>query len=112
MENKRTESSAARTEVNRHLRMAVKRFDVSVEEADTWDFLCECGAADCTEWVTLPVSEFEKLRQADEPILAPGHVTHSAPRTRRNAQRLVEEAKALQAQAALQLKRAARNLKN
>jgi predicted DNA-binding protein (UPF0251 family) len=92
--------------------MAVKRFDLSVEQADTWDFLCECGADDCTEWVTLPVSEFEALREADEPILAPGHVAHPVRKSRRNAQRLVEEAKALRAQAAVQLKRAARNLKN
>ena len=111
MADNQTDSSATRKELNRQMRMAVKRFDLSVEEADTWDFLCECGADDCTEWVTLPVSEFEALREAGEPILALGHVAHRAPRSRRNAQRLVEDARALGAQAAVQLKRSARILK-
>ena len=114
MADERTESSAARMDVNRNLRMAVKRFDLSggARDQETWDFLCECGAGDCREWVTLPVSEYEVLRASHEPILAPGHAVAEAERSRRRAGRLVAEAKALRGQAELQLRRAVRNLRN
>jgi predicted DNA-binding protein (UPF0251 family) len=92
--------------------MAVKRFDLSESDTDTWGFLCECGASECEEWVTLSVPDYEALRNADRPILAPGHALVRQQRSRRTARRLVEEAQALRAQAELQLKRAARNLRN
>jgi hypothetical protein len=113
MGDRRIESSAARTDVVRNLRMAVKRFDLSGDSRDqeTWDFLCECGAGDCRQWVTLPVSEYELLRAAGEPILAPGHAVVQTRASRRNARRLVSEAKALRGQAELQLRRALRNLR-
>jgi hypothetical protein len=113
MPEKRTESSAARADAGRNLRMAVKRFDLSGRSRDqeTWDFLCECGAGDCAEWVTLPVSEYEVMRAAAEPILAPGHAVVPGQRSRRRARRLVAEAKALRGQAELQLRRAVRNLR-
>ena len=44
MADKRGESSATRKELNRNVRMAVKRFDLSGLDDETWDFLCECGA--------------------------------------------------------------------
>jgi hypothetical protein len=91
--------------------MAVKRFDLSESAEDTWGFLCECGASDCEEWVTLTVTEYEASRHADRPILAPGHTLDRGRRSRSMAQRLVEEARAVRAQAQLQLKRAARNRK-
>jgi hypothetical protein len=108
--DKRTESSATRKELNRNVRMAVKRFDLSGLDEETWDFLCECGADDCQEWVTLRVAEYEALQRADEPILASGHTLSLGQRSRRRARRIVDDAHALKAQAKLQVKRAKRNL--
>jgi hypothetical protein len=94
------------------MRMAVKRFDLSESEGEeTWAFLCECGDEDCQEWVTLPVVTYEALQRADEPILAPGHTLSGAQKTRRKARCLVDDARALEAQADIQFKRAKRNLK-
>jgi hypothetical protein len=90
--------------------MAVKRFDLSGLDEETWDFLCECGADDCQEWVTLRVTEYESLQRADEPILASGHTLSPGHRSRRKARRLVDDAHALEAQAKLQVERAKRNL--
>jgi hypothetical protein len=108
--DKRTESSEARADVNRQVRLAVKRFDVSGLDEDSWNFLCECGEDDCQDWVTLRVSEYEALQRADEPILAPGHTLTRGQRTRRKARSLVDDAKALEAQAGHQIKRAKRNV--
>jgi hypothetical protein len=60
--------------------------------------------------VTLPVREYEALQRADEPILALGHTLSDPQRTRRQARRLVDDAKALEAQADVQIKRATRIL--
>ena len=111
MADKRRESSATRKELNRNVRMAVKRFDLSGLDDETWDFLCECGADECQEWVTLKVAQYEALQRADEPILAPGHTLSKGQRSRRRARRLIDDAKALEAQAEHQVKRAKRNLK-
>jgi len=105
-----TETSATRAEANRNLRMAVKRFDLSGRDEDTWDFLCECGAADCREWVTMPISKYTMLQRQRSSILAPGHSLDRGQWARRMARRLAEETQALRAQAELELKRAARNL--
>lgn len=110
MAEKRSESSEARADVNRHVRMAVKRFDLAgTDEGETWNFLCECGIDGCQEWVTLQLAEYEALQRADDPILAPGHTLTRGQRSRRKAKRLVDDAKALEAQAGLQLKRSRRN---
>jgi hypothetical protein len=108
--DKRTESSEARADVNRQVRMAVKRFDLSGLDDETWNFLCECGADDCQDWVTLRVTDYEAKQRADEPILAPGHTLTRGQRSRRKARRLVDDAKALEAQAEHQVRRAKRNL--
>jgi hypothetical protein len=72
--SKSTGSSAERTEVNRNIRMAVKRFDAPVLDGDEpWSFLCECGADDCGQWVTLTLNRYEAMLRFDEPILADGH---------------------------------------
>jgi hypothetical protein len=91
--------------------MAVRRFDLSESDEETWAFLCECGDDACQEWVTLPVPKYEALQRADEPILASGHGLSDPQKSRRMARRLVDDAKALEAQADVQVKRAARNLK-
>jgi len=90
--------------------MAVKRFDLSESDGETWAFLCECGDDDCQEWETLPVRQYEALQRADEPILAPGHELSGPQKTRRQARRLVDDARALEAQADVQVNRAKRNL--
>ncbi len=109
MADKRSESTATRKELNRQVRMAVKRFDLSESEGETWAFLCECGDDTCQEWVTLPVGGYEALQRADEPILAPGHALSAPQKSRRKARRLVDDARALEAQADVQVKRAKRN---
>jgi hypothetical protein len=73
------------------MRMAVKRFDLSESEGETWAFLCECGDDVCQQWVTLPGSEYEALQRADQPILAPGHKLTAGQKSRRKARRLIEE---------------------
>ncbi|HEY7422193.1 MAG TPA: hypothetical protein VH541_09290 [Gaiellaceae bacterium] len=92
------DGSTTRKELNRQMRMAVKRFDLSESDGEAWAFLCECGDENCQEWVTLPVDEYEALQRADEPILARGHVLSSAEKTRRSSRRLADDAKALKAQ--------------
>ena len=106
----RNDTSATRKELNRQMRMAVKRFDLTESDGETWAFLCECGDDHCEEWVTLPVKEYETLQRDDEPILAAGHTLSDTQKTRRQARRLVDDAHALEAQADVQLKRAKRNL--
>ena len=106
-----SDSSATRKELNRQMRMAVKRFDLSESDGEAWAFLCECGDEACQEWVTLPVASYEALQRADEPILAPGHALSDGQKSRRKARRLVDDAKALEAQAEVQVKRANRNVR-
>jgi hypothetical protein len=69
----RGKSSATRAELNRHIRTAVERFDLSERDETTWAFMCECGADGCQEWVTLTVEGYEVLLRADEPILTSAH---------------------------------------
>jgi hypothetical protein len=108
--DKPIDSSEARKELNRQMRMAVKRFDLSESDGETWAFLCECGDDLCQEWVTLPVAKYEALQRADQPILAPGHTLSAPQKSRRQARRLVDDAKALEAEADVQVKRAKRNV--
>ena len=110
MAGNRTDSTATRKELNRQMRMAVKRFDLSETDGEAWAFLCECGDDSCQEWVTLPVRRYETLQRTDQPILSPGHTLSQPEKTRRKARRLVDDAKALDAQADVQVNRAKRNL--
>jgi hypothetical protein len=110
---RQSESSATRAELNRQIRTAVKRFDVSGrDEGETWAFLCECGTAGCQEWVTMPVGGYEALHRADEPILAPGHTVSRGEKARRKAKRLADDSRALQAQAEQQVQRSRRSLED
>ena len=84
MSDERSSHSTARAETNRNIRMAVKRFDLSDRETETWDFLCECGDDRCERWIALTLAEYEALRERDEPILAAGHtVGLAAPAPRK-----------------------------
>lgn len=111
MADKRAESSATRKELNRQMRLAVQRFDLSESDREMWAFLCECGDDDCHEWVTLPVKRYEALQRADQPILAPGHTLSEPQKTRRKARRPVDDARALETQAHVQVMRASRDRK-
>jgi hypothetical protein len=73
LSDKDSESTATRKELNRQMRLAVKRFDLSESDRETWAFLGECGDDAWREWVTMPVESYEALQRADEPILARGH---------------------------------------
>ena len=44
-------------------------------EAEEGSFLCECGLPSCTETVEMTCSEYVRLRDRRELILAPGHDT-------------------------------------
>ena len=75
MADKRTESSATRKELNRQVRMAVKRFDLSVSEGETWAFLCECGDPGCDLSVDARVGV-----AAAAPVLADQHACENRAR--------------------------------
>jgi hypothetical protein len=60
-------------EVNAHVHEAARRFQGIEPGPDPWDFNCECGAPDCRVRVSLTLAEYEALRSAGRPVLAPGH---------------------------------------
>jgi hypothetical protein len=60
-------------EVNAHVHEAARRFEGIEPGQDRWDFTCECGASDCRLTVSLTLAEYEALRTAGRPVLAPGH---------------------------------------
>jgi hypothetical protein len=60
-------------EVNAHVHEAARRFEGVEPEEDRWQFTCECGAPDCRAAVSLTLPEYEGLRAAGRPVLAPGH---------------------------------------
>jgi hypothetical protein len=62
-------------EVNAHVHEAARRFESVAPEPgqEPWQFTCECGAPGCRVAVSLTLAEYEALRAADSPVLAPGH---------------------------------------
>jgi hypothetical protein len=60
----------ALTEVNTHI-LEVARESRSAESE--WEFFCECGRANCHEYVRLTVAAFVSLRDDDLAVLKPGH---------------------------------------
>ncbi len=66
-------------EVNAHVHEAARRFEGIEPEPDAWEFTCECGAADCRVAVSLTLAEYEALRTAGRPVLAPGHEKVASP---------------------------------
>ena len=60
-------------EVNAHVHEVARRLEGTEPQQDRWDFTCECGAPDCRVKVTLTLAEYEGLRAAGRPVLAPGH---------------------------------------
>ena len=72
-----------------------------------WEFLCECGHKNCRATVFLTLDAYAELHSRRQPVLAAGHHVSQAARARQ----LVEAAKALRAQAAHQVRRAQKNLR-
>ena len=60
-------------ELNGRVHEAAKRFEGDGPDPERWDFMCECGAVDCRAPVSLALPEYEALRVAGLPVLAPGH---------------------------------------
>jgi hypothetical protein len=60
-------------EVNGHVLEAARRFEGVEPGQDRWEFRCECGAGECRVAVSLTLAEYEALRAAGLPVLAPGH---------------------------------------
>jgi hypothetical protein len=60
-------------EVNAHVHAAARRFEGAEPGQDRWDFTCECGASECRGRVPLTLAEYEALRAAGLPVLAPEH---------------------------------------
>ena len=110
--SKRDESSATRAELNRQIRTAVKRFDLSDRNEERWAFLCECGVDGCSEWVTMPLADYEALRGADEAILAHGHEVGRGENGGRRAKLPADEERALLAHVEQPLPRLRKNLED
>jgi CheY-like chemotaxis protein len=68
--------------------------------------LCECGRPDCRESVYLSPAAVVAFRRTNRPILAPSHHPGRADEARRQAAAAIEDAHALVAQSAHQLRRA------
>lgn len=60
-------------ELNARVYEAARRFEDAEPGPDPWGFTCECGARDCRAPVSLTLAAYDALRQADRPLLAPGH---------------------------------------
>lgn len=60
---------AVRREVNDRV------YEIGVEHRiDASEFLCECSVPDCPALVAVAHDVYTSLREAETPILAPGHV--------------------------------------
>jgi hypothetical protein len=57
-------------------------------------FVCECGAVGCLELVRMTAAQFDAWRDADEPLLAPGHVIETGVVDGSEAESLRERARA------------------
>jgi hypothetical protein len=66
------------SEVNAHVHEAARRLERTGPDHDHWEFACECGARDCRVQVSLTLAEYEGLRAAKRPVLAPGHTKAGA----------------------------------
>jgi hypothetical protein len=70
-------------EVNERIAENVVRF-----EGDEGDFVCECSDAACAHRITVPLEEYERVRQQGVRfVLAPGHEDRSIETTVRDAGR-------------------------
>ena len=58
-------------EVNRSIRDLAAKVDP--QDSSSWEFVCECGDAGCTERVSLALDRYDELKTADVALTAPGH---------------------------------------
>lgn len=110
-EEQRQAKQSILLELNGRVHEAAQLFESAERERDLWDFTCECGARECRLSVSLTLAEYEARRGAEQPILAAGHEVDRAAKARENAELLRGDAAALKGQAALQQKRAKRNVR-
>lgn len=103
----RTERSREIAEVNAMVPTLAAQHE---RQSGEWLFMCECGDLACHTRVLLSLREYDALKAANQPVLAKSHFVTRGEILRRTARVLVDDARALQAQAAQQLRRARRNL--
>ena len=70
--SKPAERSEVIREVNAAILSAAKR--LHPHGSETWDFYCECDRVDCAQVVRLTLEEHTAVRNAEQPVLAEGHV--------------------------------------
>ena len=59
-------------DINERVRQIDEAHGIPTDEL--WDFLCECGSADCLERVGLTLAEYERVRgKPTQFVLVPGH---------------------------------------
>ena len=47
---------------------------------DRWLFVCECGGAECVEWVDLELAAYAAIRACEAEVVADGHAAaHAEP---------------------------------
>ena len=47
---------------------------------DRWLFVCECGGAQCVEWVELELATYAAIRSREDDVVADSHaVPHAEP---------------------------------
>ena len=77
-------------DVNERVREIDERQAVATGPDTLWDFLCECGHADCTQPISLRLSEYERAR-SDPVVFAvvPGHERPEVERVIQKSERFV-----------------------
>ena len=58
-------------DVNRYIRELAAKLDPHNDSL--WQFVCECGAPNCAERVSLSLAGYDALESADDVVTAPGH---------------------------------------
>lgn len=99
MGQRRDYKTVALFDINAHIADVADR---SPSDEPMWEFFCECGDASCHERLALTLAQYAAVRDTGGSILAFDHEVNQSAR----AERLIEEARALKAQAEQQLSRA------
>ena len=90
--------TAALSEANGHIADVA----VGVSPGETvWQFFCECGHSHCDARVDMSLNRYARILDELGAVIAPGHRMNESAR----AARLREEARALRAEALLQMRR-------
>jgi hypothetical protein len=79
-----------------------------VTSGQTEIFLCECGRPDCTESIEIDLETVRVFVKNGWPMIVPEHRLSREAKARAHAAELLEQARALRAQARHQVARAAR----